>query len=522
MNIGQIKAYNPNSNVAFRKETYFEGQKGFIFVLPEIWGNSIYLKNELNLIVDLKNRFGIQHFFCEGAFYAMSSSQVKTMLNKPAEEVIKMFNAGQLKPQECLAVSTNDELMIYGADEETLYNDQNSAYYAAREIHKSIEPFFKKIRTLVAEVIKDRYSNEVVKIYQEIIRKASHESFDQEITSFALSLVKFAENANISISLDDKIKTLLLNSNKTTAASFFKELQGLKLDLTSTFSSEDPDDSFLKHVLIWQAQNECLSVNKILNLEYNQLFNLYQRACVNLRVLTESTINILSKDGLNFDAIEMLLSLASLAGIKTEKYPELFDYCHQRVLYEKTVKGSYHILGGYVDEVLIDQLLNKLSDKGFLKRLYKFERDMYSLDQLFKTELLPEQAREIPYLMNKYRVENIIEFLIDIGVSEDKTQPLNEYSFFWDQTVARTKRFYDNAFARSNYMLNDCIQKMKSNEADMGVLMVGGFHLQPIIRSLLRQGDYSFMVLQCQIGSINTSQGRTDYDKLMDKMNQKP
>lgn len=519
MNVSQIKSYNPNTNVAFRKEAYFEGQKGFIFVIPEIWGNSIYLKNELNLIVDLKNRFGVQHFFCEGAFYAMSSQQVKTMLNKPPEEIIRMFNAGQLKPQECLALSVNDELMIYGADKETLYNAQNSAYYAGREIYKSIEPFFKKVREIIADIVKELYPNEVVKIYKEIIRKASHESFDQEITAFALSLVRFAENAKISISLDDKIKTLLLNSNKTTAASFSAELQGLELDLTGTFSSEDPDDSFLKRILIWQAQNECLSVNKVLSIEYNQLFNLYQRACANLKILTNSAISILSKDALNIDAIEMLLSLASLAGVKTEKYPELFDYCHQRVLYEKTVKGSYHILGGYVDEVLIDQLLNKLPDKGFLKRLYKFELDMYSIDQLFKTELLPEQAREIPYLMNKYRVENIIEFLHDIGGSEEITQPLSEYSFFWDQTIARTKRFYDNAFARSTYMLNDCIQKLEINKSTVGVLMVGGFHVQPIVRALLRQEDYSFMVLQCQIGTINTTQGRAAYDKLMDIMN---
>lgn len=519
MNINQIKLYNPASQIAFRKESFYEGQKGFIFIVPEIWGNSQFLKNEFRLISDLKSQFGVQYFFCEGAFYEMPSHQTKAMLPKSAEEINSMFNAGQLKAQEYLALSSNEDIMIYGADKESMYNDQNSAYYAAREIYRSIQPFFDKVRAMITEVVNDRYPSEVVRIYNEIIRKGAHELFDQEITTFANNLVKFAQNANIPISLDDRIKTLLLNSNRTTGANFLSQLQDLKLDLNSTFSSEDPDDSFLKRVLTWQATNEEMSVNQILSLEYNQLFSLYQRACNNLRTLTNNTANILSKDSINLDAIEMLLSLVSVAKIDIQKYPDLFDYCHQRVLYEKTIKGSYHILGGYIDEVIIDQILNKLSDKGFLKNLYRFELDMYSLDQLFKTELINEQARQIPYLINKYSVENIIEFLLEIGVAEDKTNALNEYSFFWDQTIARTKRFYDNAFGRSNYMVNDCIQKLEKNKAQIAVLMAGGFHIQPIIRSLLRQGDYSFMVLQCQIGTINASQGRSDYDNLMDLMN---
>lgn len=519
MDINQIKQYNPNFSIAFRKETYYDGSKGFIFIVPEIWGNQTFLKNELLLITDIQKQFGVQQFLCEGAFYEMPSSYVKTILQKPADEIIRMFNAGQLKAQEFLALTTNESITINGADTEAMYNDQNAAYYAAREIFPSIQPFFKRIYEIVQGVIDEKYSADTVAIFRKIISQTTHEKFDQEITEFARALVAFAQKNNIPLSIDDRFRTLLLQDSQTNSVEFRNELQGLKNSLISTFSNEDPDDSFLKQVLAWQAKNEEMSMNKILSLEYNELFALYQRACLNLRTLTNNTAEILAKDALNIDAIEMLLSLAFVAKIDERKYPKLFEYSHQRVLYEKTVKGSYHILGGYVDEVLVDQLLNKLQDKGLLRNVYKFLLDMYSIEQLFKTEMLPEQAKYIPYLVNKYSVDNIMEFLADLGVGEEKLKELEKYSFYWDQTIARTKRFYDNAFGRSNFMVNNCIQKVERSNQKIAVLMVGGFHVQPIVRALLRRGDYSFMVLQCQIGTINTSQGRSDYDKLMDTMN---
>lgn len=518
MNKAEFELYNPGINLAYRGERYFGGDKGFIFIVPEIWGNRIFLNNEYNLIADIKQRFNVRHYFCEGAFYEMSTQHVKKFLNKPQKEVSSMFAAGQLKAQEYLASQSNDEIMIYGADNETLYNDQNSSYLAAREIYQSMQPFFKAVNTIIADIIKKNYSSDVINIYREIIQNTNHESFDQEITSFVHSLLKFAESHKIDIVLDQRIKKFFFMGNKQKPVDK-TELLKLTNELDTIFSSDDPDDDLAVRVFSLPAFRENVPVEEILNRGYDELFQLYKETSAELKNIINYVVGILINDPVNAGAIEKLLAVVSIAGIDKNNYRGLFEYFDFWMEYEKTIKGSYHILGGYVNEVLVDQLLNRLTDRGLLKRLYMFEHDMCNLDRLFKTELIPEQARKIPYLMNKYSVETIIEFLDDAGADPKSTASLSEYSFFWDQTVARTKRFYDNAFKRSQYMLDNCIQNLEKNKADAAVLMAGGFHTQPVVRSLLRRGDYSFMVLQCQVGKINLKEGRAGYDGLMDKMN---
>lgn len=415
--------------------------------------------NIASIIGLLKDKYGVTTVASEGIVdkidaLAFQSFPVKSIRDAVAKSFLQ---DGVISGVEYYSIASDDPVAIYGADNAELYRKNLSAYL---DILSLEDDFAEVIGSLKA----------TFDVYGSIV-------YSDEFKDFRRTLDGFSKSVD-SLDMEEYVKFLV--------------------DESKSHGLDVGGSEYLNIFLKCKDLETKFEYSKV-NQEYSQFFN-YLKA-----VLTGEKLHELNKKDLGYkinrvsqsDYYSFLVELAEEKGVSLHDYSNLNHY----VEYIKTLDKLH--LGELLKECkrLEYSVSEKILTAQNQNACFKFSKAVDILDKFHTLDLSPDDIAFLRSNSDMFVAENLYSFLN----RESETYKIKglyvEDADLFDKYVESLTQFYFCAQQRDAVLVDRMLARMKENNADVAVLIAGGFHTDGIKRCL-EEKNISYHVVVPQVNSI--------------------
>jgi hypothetical protein len=503
----------------FVKDPVDAGQAGFVFFVPEAWGVPGFPQAELNVLRRLYLEHGVRLFSYEAGTHQMTAAECRTLAAR-MPNLEAAFHQGSIKPIEYLAATTDYDFQMVQVDDASLYQEQEAAYLASRDLAPRVKPAFELIARALEAARRD-YSAEWREFYALSLQIQSAD-FKGDIMGVLSRCMAFAQQQGCDISSHTDFNAFLsLRERDRHQFQGMEEVKEVVEELLRRLQEKDPPDDYLSRVLSYQAREEDLRPADILNLDFDEVLALYRRGSSHLTELLAAALALQPSQVHQAEsqrANELILSLAALLSLDWSRYSSAHRLCTTGVLYGEILKNSTERLSQALI-VVAERILRGAGDRGGLWRNYQLECDLRRLERLFVAELTPKEVEELIRLLNAYAFARMSRAVVAVSGDSRLAAELNPFEDAWDLGLNRVARYYRYARQRSRLMIDQFMARVADTPEKVGVLMTGGFHSISMLRRLKRDGRFSSLTVQPHLDAPADKRGL--YDELMELTNKR-
>lgn len=372
------------------------------------------------------------------------------------KEVADYFmKKGKITGPEFLSITGDQKFTIYGIENKELYDKNYKAFLDSLPFRDESEKYCGYLQDVLGK-IKIHVYNEELKDFDKQL-SSYHESGETSFLDYVDVLKKWAEKKNIKLDTYKNI-CLLQKAQEIEKGIDFntvdKERTQLIDNLGSVLDKQGLSDLVLKSLHF--------RLGKLTAVEYYNYLN---------DVVEKSSSTVSGKD-----------------------YPNLFAYIDYVRLHHEMDKTKLFDECNLVEDAVAESLFQDDNQK----RLFTLSRHVGILRRMFKLELVKEDY--------KYYKDNKHDFMIQSFVSFAKIQaPRFGIEFYddpnlskIDQNLPTIEQFYEAAIERDPVLINNMTAEMQKLDANICVLVTGGFHTKGLT-DILKEKQIAYAVVSPKI-----------------------
>ncbi len=354
----------------------------------------------------------------------------------------RYLKSGVLSGEEYLDITSNYPLMLWGIEDEGLYQENVNAFLDTEDLRASLQPIIAEVRAS-AEALKPRL-------------------FDPALTEVQAATAKF-ENGTMELS--DYANLL----SRTAQA---RALSQETYPMVARFVNLNHVQAGLQPTVIQQEQTALLQQlhDQISATEWEHLMDTARH--VNEKTQTQAAF------------YQQLEQLTRAAGISTQSYPQLAQYLY--CLHE-----SAQIESAILAEELnrfAQQLGQELTSTPQSRALHSLLEEVDLVEKFLALRLTAVeyqrlQACDVAAMVPRWK-ETLTEQLAQYGFPPVSLTRLEELAGAWPSL----QRFYDAARQRDEALVEQAIAKLDETHEPLAVLITGGFHSARITERLAQHG----------------------------------
>jgi hypothetical protein len=445
------------------RESYFAGaSKGIVVHIQDLHCNYEAQISIYNIINDLIDKYSLDVVTIEGCVGELDTAPYSKRPNDSIKESVAQYflRSGQLDGAGFAHMMRHSGFAFWGADDMALHQKNVEAYMQSLEGHEDNQRYYNNIKGIVEGLKQKAYPEELKEL-------------DAHITAYRDETLDFAEYSQY-------LKTLCAD-------------KGLKEDAYTNFSK-------LIRVIEKEAGIDFLEVD---NQRAAYVDMLSQR--LGEKDLTELLDKSLYfKTGkLNpvsfYSYIEDIARKDNISDLEKD-YPQLSLYITYIKLYSE------------IDNAELFKEI-ELIEKGIKQALIvnddqrRIDRMSYNLDVLkdmFDLQLTTETLQYYKRNRREFAPSYCVNFISDMARKYDIHYNLDPVFRKVAAKLPSMERFYHIAEERDGVLVDNTLNIMRNYNANMAVLVSGGFHTEGITR-LLKERDISYIVVTPRIDSLDPS-----------------
>jgi hypothetical protein len=454
--VANVREMVSENNGTIRDSYFAETNRGTIVHIQDLHCNYDAQIAIYNIINDLIDKYQLGVVAIEGSIGQLDTAPYSQRPNdRIKEEVAKYFlKSGQLDGAGFAHMMRHSGFMFWGADDMTLHQENVEAYKQSIQGQADNLKYYDNMRNIIEKLKAKAYSKELKELDAKIT------AYNDESLDFTL-YIQYLENL-----LRDK------NHEKISYINFTKLVKVIDKESGIDFLEVDNQRSEYMDALSQALTQEDLSELLDKNLHF-------KTGKLNPVLFYSYLENIAGKGNMpDFEKIYPQLALyISYIKLYSEIDNEvLFQEIHQ---IEKTIK---EMLFANLDQRKIDRMSYAL---GILK-------DMFDLKLTKETLQYYRENRK------EFTPSFFINYISDIAGKYNIVYKLDPVFRNIASRFPTMERFYNLAEQRDGILVNNTIDAMRKENADIAVLVAGGFHTDGITKLLKEQG-MSYIVVTPRI-----------------------
>lgn len=406
-------------------------------------------KNLVKILESLVKDYGLKLILVEGGSGDVSLSFLRAYADKKSrEEVAESYlRAGKISGEEYLNIVSDADLELYGIEDQGLYDTNLDTFL---QLDSSREEALKNLENL-------RLLAEKLRPY-----------------IYGLELSEFERKGG---DYKDKILTL---SEYCQYLKGVADKKGVALKKFSHLASFTESTRLEKVIDFKAAEAERNNFIKELG-----------------KLLDENSLQGLLTQSQDFKAGKITPA-------------DYYTYLDSLAKYRIDIKTNYPQLASYIDYVTggrdidakellkeiplaEDKMREALAVKDEEKRLIEITKSLSLLTKFFKLDLTPEDYASFQEQGANFSTPSWLVFLQDYCQKYNLAMP--QYSAkLIDENFAKLDKFYKLGLEREKSFMKNIDNKMNASQAQLAVLITGGFHT-PGVSHMLKEKGYSYVVV---------------------------
>jgi hypothetical protein len=480
--INKIREMVSETNGTIRDSYFVGSNKRIIVHIQDLHCNYDAQISVYNIINELIDKYHLDLVLIEGSVGQLETAPYSKRPNdKIKESVAKYFiKTGQLDGAGFAHMMRQSSFTFWGADDTKLHQENVKAYKAS----------------LPGQVDNERYYNNI----KEILEKLKFKAYSEEL-----------------LELDKKI-----NAYKAGNLDFISFISYINR-LFSKYSFEKqgyPDFTRLTQVLEKEADIDFLEVDSQRSEYIDFLSDKLDKD--NLSELLDKSLFF--KTGkisalMFYSFLEDVSRKEAVLGME-ENYADLYRY----IDYIKQYSQIDNIALFKEIEIIEKRLKSKFFTNDSQREINRFSYTLDILKDLFALKLTKETLQYYRDNKKEFTPSYIINFISDAS-RRYKVQYKFDPSF---RKIAvklpDMERFYKVAEERDSVLVDNTLDQMKKKNADIAVLVSGGFHTDGITK-LLKEKEVSYIVVTPKVEKLQLDNpyksvllgGNTEFEKFIKK-----
>ena len=190
-------------------------------------------------------------------------------------------------------------------------------------------------------------------------------------------------------------------------------------------------------------------------------------------------------------------TVGTVSGLPLDEYTDLMAYIDYVNLNERMDKTELFNECSKLEEAVVESLC--VNDEQ--KELFRLSRNTKMLEVMFKLELVKEDYLYYKEHKDDFRVDNILNFLKKQAPRYGVSFTVNPEVYEIDEHLPIVEEFYEVAIIRDDILIDNMLAKMERDDADVCVLITGGFHSKGIT-SILKDKRIPYVVISPMITKV--------------------
>lgn len=366
------------------------------------------------------------------------------------KEVADYFmKKGEITGPEFLSITSDYPIKLFGAETRSYYIDNLNAFTSSYPLKEESEKYFNQIKAVLNKLKKDIYSAQLMDLDTKI------QDYESKKLSFT-DYVKYLET----LAVTHKV-------NLRQYENLFKLVSVLVYEKKINFNVVDKERAAIIDAITKKLDKEQLTelVNRSLEFKVSKISSV--------------------------EYYDYLRNLALKYGISlANDYPNLFNYIIYNSVYSRIENEKLFSDIKKFEEAVKEKLF--VNDDQ--RTLDKLSRNINTLLGLVNIRLLNEDFEYYKAHRDEFAHEVFASFINKMVTKFGFAYELDQPSQAVSESMPKLEDFYAIAIKRDKALVDNTIQAMKKENAQVSVLVTGGFHSEGITRILEKQG-VSYMVI---------------------------
>ena len=423
--------------------------------------------NIIKILECLIKNDGLSLISVEGADGFIDTSWFKAFPDADIrKEVADYFmKKGEITGPEFLSITSEYRIKLFGAETRAYYIENLNAFTSSYPLKEDVEKYFNQIKAVLNKLKNYIYSDELKELDT---KNLDYESKKLSFTDY----VKYLE------SLGEKYKM-----NLRQYENLFKLVSVLVYEKKIDFNVVDKERAALIDVITKKLEKEALAelVNKSLEFKVGKISSA--------------------------EYYDYLKALAAKHGISMSgEYPNLFNYIIYNSVYSRIENEQlFSDIKKFEGDVK-----NKIFANDDQRTLDKLSCHINILLGLVNIRLLNGDFDYYKSRRDEFTHEIFAEFIKKMAQRYGFAYEVDAPSPAVTESMPKLEDFYSIAIKRDKALVDNTIQAMRKEDAQVSVLITGGFHSEGITKLLEKQG-ISYIVVCPNI----TKDVETPYIKIL-------
>lgn len=366
------------------------------------------------------------------------------------KEVADYFmKKGEITGPEFLSITSDYPIKLFGAETRSYYIDNLNAFTSSYPLKEESEKYFNQIKAVLNKLKKDIYSAQLMDLDTKI------QDYESKKLSFT-DYVKYLET----LAVAHKV-------NLRQYENLFKLVSVLVYEKKINFNVVDKERAAIIDAITKKLDKEQLTelVNRSLEFKVSKISSV--------------------------EYYDYLRNLSLKYGISlANDYPNLFNYIIYNSVYSRIENEKLFSDIKKFEEAVKEKLF--VNDDQ--RTLDKLSRNINTLLGLVNIRLLNEDFEYYKAHREEFAHEVFASFINKMVAKFGFAYELDQPSQAVSESMPKLEDFYAIAIKRDKALVDNTIQAMKKENAQVSVLVTGGFHSEGITRILEKQG-VSYMVI---------------------------
>ncbi|MDD3089277.1 MAG: hypothetical protein PHT95_04950, partial [Candidatus Omnitrophica bacterium] len=397
------------------------------------------------ILGELVQNYDVRLVAVEGGSGYIDTSLLRSHPDADVRERTASFlmKEGRMSAGEFFAVTSPEEVALYGAEDNELYRKNVECFRNIHECNRENIVFINSILSKLRKVEEKVYSPSLARfIYRSRLHRQSRISFDV----YWPALVAIASENGVELSGFEHINRFRASVSMEKDIDFKKateERNRLMGELAGAVPGEEIEE------MVSQAAS-------------------FEKGKID-----------------QYDFHKWLIAFASNKGFDTSGYPELAKYGEYIKGYRQLdVIGLSEELAGAEEKILGELLSNEKE-----KRLYELVRGLEAIRGLFEIQLLGDEVEIAKKAISGSFGEGLSAFL-----GREFAEPLSNALEKARTDAAKAISFYEIAERRNTVMIANTIKSMRDEGKHVAALISGGYHSAGLT-DLMKEKGLSYLVL---------------------------
>ena len=418
--------------------------------IQDIHTNYEAQKNLSRIIEALIKNNNLKLVMVEGGWGDVSLSYLRSYADTErrqdvAEEYLK---SGKISGEEYLDIVSDYDIVLEGIEKEELYKANLDTFFAIEQFRQQASEELEHISRIVDALKKKGYSPQLLEL----------EMAKQEYENEKISLADYYKHIN---ALAKKTKQDL-----APYANFRRFAEVTDQEKAIKFPVVEKERSALIEKISKKLSKQRLTDLVTKSLEFR------------LNKLTPSEYH------------EYLVGEAEEAGEGISSYPNLEKYVAYVRAHEEidTAKLFEEV------ETLLSVTENALIRNENQRKLYEISSSTQVLDNFLNLKLVPNDFKYYKKHRNNFNTAGWVSFLQQMAKRYKVRASSLRPAYTLDKNLSTLVKFYDIANERDDTFVQNTIRLMNQEDAELAVLIAGGFHT-PTLKQKLKECGISYVVV---------------------------